>query len=219
MGITVVTIIHQPRQEIWESLDSLLLLGAGRLIYQGKQDDVGDYFERECGFQFPAHGNPADTIMDIIAGQGHIYKKVGDTSIQGLIENWSQKDRLSRSTSRDSVIDMKDMQALRSTIKGRGAPFYSQIWFCACRSIIQQMRARDSFFFELGVGALAGSLIGLAYNSSHGNNFTGLYLQPYEPLSSAVVYGSVPQMALLVGLAIGLTASSPGVKVFGEEKL
>jgi hypothetical protein len=42
---------------------------------------------------------------------------------------------------------------------------------------------------------------------------------PFTPLSSANDYVSVLQNALLTALAIGLTASSPGVKVFGEERL
>lgn len=32
LGITVVTIIHQPRHEIFDALDSILLLGAGKTI-------------------------------------------------------------------------------------------------------------------------------------------------------------------------------------------
>jgi ABC-type multidrug transport system ATPase subunit len=52
IGITIVTIIHQPRRETFESLDNLLLLGAGKIIYQGSQDHVEPYFE-QLGFEFP----------------------------------------------------------------------------------------------------------------------------------------------------------------------
>lgn len=75
LGITVVTIIHQPRQEIFESLDTLMLFGAGRMIYSGKVAEAKRYFEG-CGFNFPQHGNPADVMIDIIAGQGHLYKSL-----------------------------------------------------------------------------------------------------------------------------------------------
>ncbi|KAL8994818.1 MAG: hypothetical protein Q9188_006958, partial [Gyalolechia gomerana] len=68
LNITVITIIHQPRAEIFESLDSLILFGRGRVIYQGPEQDVQAYFE-DLGFRFPHSVNPADTIMDIIAGQ------------------------------------------------------------------------------------------------------------------------------------------------------
>ncbi|KAA8565561.1 hypothetical protein EYC84_009415 [Monilinia fructicola] len=140
LGMTIVTIIHQPRQEIFESLDSLVLLGAGRMIYLGPQVGIKPHFEG-LGFEFPEHGNPSDVMGDIIA----------------------------------------------------------------------------AFFFELGVGALSGLLIGMSGVNKKGENFRGMFIEPYEVLSSSIDYSSIPQMALLVGLAIGLTASAPGVKVFGEE--
>ena len=218
LGITVVTIIHQPRQEIFESLDILLLFAAGRMIYQGPEGNVQDYFEN-VGFHFPAHGNPADTVMDIIAGQGHIYKKSGDTGVQPLIEYWHSRQKNLQNRGHDSPESAPENMDLRRSIKRRGAYWYRQIYFCFLRSIIQQYRLKSSFYAELGVGALAGFLIGLAELDQEGINFRGMFLHPYELLSSSIDYASVPQMSLLVGLAIGLTASSPGVKIFGEEKL
>ena len=218
LGITVVTIIHQPRHEIFASLDYIHLMGAGRVIYSGKEDEVQSYFE-QCGFTFPRHTNPADTIMDIIAGEGHLYKKSGDTSISHLIEYWKhRRDNIARTDSRYAP-SSAEAAALKKTVKMRGAPWYRQIYFCLCRALLQQYRRKSSFFFELGVAALAGLLIGLAFVNQNGMNFKGAFNSPYELLSSAVDFQSVPEMSLLVGLAIGLTASSPGVKIFGEEKL
>lgn len=114
---------------------------------------------------------------------------------------------------------MGEMNALTSTIKLRGAPWYKQIYFCFRRSLTQQYRMKSSFYFELGVGAMAGFFIGLAELNQKGQNFRGIFHPPYDLLSSSIDYSSVPQMALLVGLAIGLTASALGVKIFGEEKL
>ena len=87
------------------------------------------------------------------------------------------------------------------------------------RSLVQQYRMKSSFYFELGVGAMAGFLIGLAELNNKGQNFRGIFLDPYALISASIDYQSISQMALLVGLAIGLTASAPGVKIFGEEKL
>ena len=218
LGITIVSIIHQPRHEIFESLDNLLLFGAGRMIYQGPENRVQGYFE-DVGFRFPKHGNPADVIMDIIAGQGSLYKPSGDTDIEHLIEHWKNRELNLRNHADIQSVSTNETLALRKTIRQRGAPWYRQIYYCFLRSILQQYRFKASFFAELGVGALAGFLIGLAELSQDGINFRGLFLKPYELLSSATDYSDVPQMSLLVGLSIGLTASSPGVKIFGEEKL
>ena len=217
LGITVVTIIHQPRQEIFESLDNLLLFGAGRMIYQGQVGKVRNYFE-EVGFRFPQYTNPADTILDIIAGQGHLYKKTGDTMINSLIEHWKNRQQ-NQMPPEENPIPIQDMQALQSSIKMRGAPWPRQAYFCFLRSVVQQYRLKSSFFTEIGVAALAGFLIGLAELKQEGINFRGLFHPPYDLLSSSLDYASIPQMSLLVGLSIGLIASSPGVKIFGEEKL
>ena len=220
LGITVVAIIHQPRQEIFEALDSILLLGAGRVIYSGKEALAKAYFE-ECGFNFPEGHNPADTIMDIIAGQGHVYKKLGDTDVSHLIEQWRYRQDAMKSaigfsgpnSFQEEVID------LDRTVHMRGAPWYRQTYFCLGRAFLQQYRLISSFYAEMGVTLLIGFLLGLSETSDNGINFRGIFLHPYELLSSSVDYSSVPEMSLLIGLAIGITASSPGVKIFGEEKL
>ncbi|KAL8716239.1 MAG: hypothetical protein Q9220_000144 [cf. Caloplaca sp. 1 TL-2023] len=224
LNITVITIIHQPRAEIFESLDSLILFGKGRVIFQGPEKDVQSYFEN-LGFHFPYSSNPADTIMDIIAGQGHLYKSAGDSGIWPLIHNWKQvqesmplRPESSISTHNTSEKTQEALSLARS-IKSRGAPWYRQIYHCLLRSLLQQYRSRSSFYFEIGLSALGGFLIGLAEFKSEGISFRGYFLPPYTILSSSIDYSSVAQMALLVGIAIGLIASSPGVKIFGEEKL
>ena len=219
LGITIVTIIHQPRHEIFDALDDLLLFGAGRMIYSGKEADVQNYFE-QCGFEFPKNGNPADIIMDIIAGKGQLYKKAGNTDVQHLIEYWKDRqDSLKGSPPTTSPPSSAEITALKRTVKMRGAPWYIQIYLCFSRALLQQYRLKSSFYYELGVAGLAGGLIGLAEMGANGIQFRGIFQPPYELLSSSVDFQSVPQMSLLVGLAIGLTASSPGVKIFGEEKL
>ncbi|KAI4245545.1 MAG: hypothetical protein LQ352_006543, partial [Teloschistes flavicans] len=107
LNITVITIIHQPRAEIFESLDSLILFGKGRVIYQGPEQDVQPYFEN-LGFHFPYSSNPADTIMDIIAGQGHLYKSSGDTGIWPLIHHWKQLQASSSSSHTPRGIEDND---------------------------------------------------------------------------------------------------------------
>lgn len=220
LGMTIVTIIHQPRQEIFESLDSLVLLGQGRMIYCGPQIGMQHHFET-VGFQFPPHSNPADVMGDIIAGEGKSYKRAGDSTVESLIQYWSTGRNNSLASDQDDLrpVSMIEINSLSQTIKTRGAPWYKQIYFCFSRSLLQQYRMKSSFYFEIGVGALAGFLIGLSQLSQNGQNFRGIFHHPYDMLSSSVDYASVPQMSLLVGLAVGLTASAPGVKIFGEEKL
>ena len=219
LGITVVAIIHQPRQEIFEALDSILLLGAGRVIYSGKEAEAQAYFE-DCGFNFPEGHNPADTMMDIIAGQGHLYKRLGDTDVSHLIEQWKyRQDAMKPEIGFSSPNPFQvEVIALDRTVQMRGAPWYRQTYFCLGRAFLQQYRLRSSFYAELCVAVLTGFFLGLAETTQNGINFRGIFLHPYELLSSAVDYGSVPEMSLLISLATGIVASPPGVKIFGEEK-
>jgi ABC-type multidrug transport system ATPase subunit len=70
-GITVVMVIHQPRQEIWYSLSNVLLLApGGRTVYQGAQSLCEKYFKEHLNVKFHPLDNPADVIMDAIAARG-----------------------------------------------------------------------------------------------------------------------------------------------------
>lgn len=63
-GASVILTIHQPNSEITDMLDRLILLKAGRVMYQGREDDVVDYFA-ERSHVLPPKYNPADFIMTI----------------------------------------------------------------------------------------------------------------------------------------------------------
>ena len=46
LGISVITVIHQPRTEIFDTFDDVILLvPGGRLAYLGEKDRVQPYFE------------------------------------------------------------------------------------------------------------------------------------------------------------------------------
>ena len=217
LGISIIVIIHQPRIEIFEMIDDLILLSNGRLIFQGKENNVQSFFQG-LGFVFPSHSNAGDVVTDIITGNGRLYKKSGDVSKESLISHWESISS-AQPIKEDTVVSQTETTSLRRSIRKRGAPWPKQVYFCLLRALLQQYRMKSSFWFEMGVSAFGGFLIGLAQNGQKGVNFKGFYLDEYTDLSSAIDYFSVPQMALLVCISIGLIASAPGVRVFGEEHL
>ncbi|KAK0721273.1 hypothetical protein B0T21DRAFT_386200 [Apiosordaria backusii] len=87
LGISVITIIHQPRMEIFEMLDDLILLANGQQLYEGPESGVQPFFEK-FGYIFPKHANYGDVVTDIITGNGRAYKKSGDISKDALIADW-----------------------------------------------------------------------------------------------------------------------------------
>jgi ABC-type multidrug transport system ATPase subunit len=237
LGVTTVAIIHQPREQIFYGFDQLLLLSQGRSVYSGGPDQVQQYFE-SLGFSFPPRANPADTLIDIITGDGLQYtvganKSLADVPV--LIEEWKEKGQYvmegqnllepnqtkkQRRVSNHSMNSTVEQEtSLKATMKARGASWPAQVYYCWKRAMTQQVRNKTSFFFEIGVGGLAGLIIGLSAFAANGWLFQGTFHGSYVMLNPAVDYASTPQLGLLGAMAIGLAASAPGFWVFGEEKM
>ncbi|KAK4235565.1 putative white-brown complex protein 30 [Achaetomium macrosporum] len=87
LGVTVVVIIHQPRVEIFDMIDDLILLANGQQLYEGPESGVRPFFEK-LGYIFPKHANCADVVTDIITGNGRPYKGTGDISKAQLVAHW-----------------------------------------------------------------------------------------------------------------------------------
>ncbi|KAG2372729.1 hypothetical protein C9374_013181 [Naegleria lovaniensis] len=90
-GINVITVIHQPRYEIFTMFDTLLLLGkGGRTIYLGPVDRVEEYFEKEFEFVKPNGINLADFVIDISAGMVE-NEKYPNFDPHSLPEYWEER--------------------------------------------------------------------------------------------------------------------------------
>ncbi|KAK2609186.1 hypothetical protein QQS21_002268 [Conoideocrella luteorostrata] len=228
LGMSIIVVIHQPRMEIFDMLDDLILLASGQIIYEGPEKNVRRFFEN-IGFNIPAHSNFGDVVTDIITGNGRAYKRSGDISKEGLIAHWANcrenTGKNTPETSRASQLSFvntllpKMDQPVHQILKTRGATPIRQLWLCLRRSFVQQYRTKSMFWFEMGLASLAGFLIGLAQNGKKGVMFIGFYKQPFNVLSIATDMISVPQLALLTAIGIGLVSAAPGVRVFSEEML
>jgi ABC-type multidrug transport system ATPase subunit len=63
-GSTVLLTIHQPSSEIFSSLDNLIQLEKGEVLYGGEVQYVPSFFEQH-GYPCPSHYNPADWILNV----------------------------------------------------------------------------------------------------------------------------------------------------------
>jgi hypothetical protein len=67
-GATVVAVLHQPKYEVFQLFDQVLLLGKGGMtVYMGSTSQMPAYFEK-LGFPCPSNVNPADFYMDVVSG-------------------------------------------------------------------------------------------------------------------------------------------------------
>lgn len=63
-GSSVLFTIHQPSSDVFNSVDNLILMNAGRVMVSSPIRSIPEYFD-ERGHPIPAHYNPADWVMDI----------------------------------------------------------------------------------------------------------------------------------------------------------
>lgn len=68
-GVTVCSVIHQPRKIIFDLFDSLVLLGVGgRMVYHGPTSEAEAYFMR-VNYTLPPGESVADWLIDISSGR------------------------------------------------------------------------------------------------------------------------------------------------------
>ncbi len=206
-GATIICIIHQPRPEILEFIDGVSLIANGQQIYHDKVGGLVNYF-RSLGYDIPDQANIGDAALDIISGCSAIHHKSGRVlTIEDLTRSWNTYPARSSQSLHTHELGRASRQQLESIARSassRGLPRYRQVYLCLVRSLKQQWVRRDSFVLEIVVAAVSGLLIGLSLYQLRGQHFQGAYYPPFQILSSALNYTTVPQIGLLCNTAIGM---------------
>jgi hypothetical protein len=97
IGLTIISVIHQPRVEIFEKFDDILLVGpGGRTVFLGPIEECQPYFKR-LGYIFDKRSNPADVLMDIVSG-----KSTRNYSPIQLAEFW-KSNNIEQKTSSEAI--------------------------------------------------------------------------------------------------------------------
>ena len=65
-GRTIITTIHQPRSEIWDLFDNLIILTKGSPVYSGPTAKCIDWF-KDADLSVPPFVNPAEYLIDVTA--------------------------------------------------------------------------------------------------------------------------------------------------------
>ncbi|ROW08907.1 hypothetical protein VMCG_02679 [Cytospora schulzeri] len=87
-GRTIVMTIHQPRSEIWELFDNLILLSKGSPLYSGPTNECLCWFEAK-GFQMPPFMNPAEFLVDVAAVDNRTPELEAETT-RGMLFNMNK---------------------------------------------------------------------------------------------------------------------------------
>ncbi|KAK9773250.1 hypothetical protein SCAR479_10167 [Seiridium cardinale] len=90
-GRTIITTIHQPRSEIWDLFDNLVILSRGGPVYSGPRSECGIWFS-DLGFGLPPFVNPAEFYIDHAAIDNRTPELEEETTarVERLKAAWSE---------------------------------------------------------------------------------------------------------------------------------
>ncbi|CAN9465310.1 unnamed protein product [Alternaria alternata] len=88
-GRTIIVTIHQPRSEIWDLFDNVVLLSRGSPAYAGSAKDCLPYFAK-LGHEMPPFTNPAEYLIDVVSVDNRSVEaeKAAQDRVGRVIEAW-----------------------------------------------------------------------------------------------------------------------------------
>ncbi|CAD98355.1 ABC transporter [Cryptosporidium parvum] len=81
-GRTIICTIHQPRTQVFQAFDEILLLSKGEVIYQGPSKSSVDYFSL-IGYPVPENYNPTDYYLDLLVPRSNV-EKFADSRLHSI---------------------------------------------------------------------------------------------------------------------------------------
>lgn len=129
---TVIAVIHQPRAQIFQQFDDLLIMApGGRQIYFGQRANALGYFKLH-NFECPKHENPADYFIDqtTIDFSSIRSRKESEERVKELADRWNQHPE--PNCINEAGID--------NTGKAKRASLFWQSVWLTCRESVNESR-------------------------------------------------------------------------------
>ena len=125
LGITVVTVIHQPRYSVFRCFSHCLLLAkGGRTAFLGPTGAIHGYFDRR-GFELPNGENVADWFIDIVSGQS--IRKLQDGSVDREFVPEKDLPRMWNEDGKELVASLTSSQHVSRLSSRIGAADYDSV--------------------------------------------------------------------------------------------
>ncbi|KAF7367373.1 Pleiotropic drug resistance proteins (PDR1-15), ABC superfamily [Mycena sanguinolenta] len=180
-GRTVIVSIHQPRSDIFHSLDNLLILAkGGHAVFSGKRERAVHIMESQ-GYPLPSLWfNPADHLLDLVT----VDQRSGKTTD-------SRVDRVEGHQKSEGT-------TLQVVHESRSTPIQIAFPVVAERMLRNLWRQKDAFWGRLTQPPLAGILLlmfyeRLRFGPTGGQDRIGVTLQST---------GTIPFIGLISGIAV-----------------
>ncbi|EFC41188.1 predicted protein [Naegleria gruberi] len=225
-GITVVAVLHQPRFEIFEMFDDVVLLGnGGRIVYMGPSSDALPYFEEKLNLEPPPRVNPSDFFLDAIYDPKLAYesqKKINGKQVQQytckeMFDVWENNyKKLDEFNGTDfSKLVMEEKAKSQNPL----IHFYMNI----NRSFLLKIRNIFGFFMDCLLVYVAGLALGLtflkdAYVGPLPEDMIDSCPAAMRKICEYPLNNPIINMASTIPLALGLCAGMSSLTTFGSRQ-
>lgn len=189
-GRTVITTIHQPRSEIWDLFDNLIILSKGSPVYSGSIPDCLPWFEA-LDYHIPPFVNPAEFVIDIAAVDNRTpeLEEESTTRVQRLKDAWAEEAGQRFQPSEKSAGPKKRNQKRKSSSAERHAGFFRQVRVLTDRTLKVTYRDPLGMAASISEAILMGIICGYLFydlgrdlpgiRSRQGGLYTAAGLQGY----------------------------------------
>ena len=162
VGRTVVCSIHQPRSSIWTSLDKVLVLSGGNVVYNGERAQSEAYFEK-AGHPIPSGYNPADFILDTVSVDQRTDEamKTSKTRVAELITKWQDSMLCHKSISPVIAKTLSDSSGEHAT--NRGGSFWLAYKLLLARTWQELTRDKLTLAIKISMNLFFSVLFGIIY--------------------------------------------------------
>ncbi|XP_048546704.1 ABC transporter G family member 1-like isoform X1 [Triticum urartu] len=213
-GMTIVAVVHQPCNEVFEIFHGLCLLASGQTIYFGPATNANEFFASN-GYPCPPMRNPSDHFLRTInrdfeleSGERTISSKPSpaDEAIEVLVNAYK-----SSNTSENAKKEMHDINETGGVmIRRNQASFVTKVFVLTRRSFVNMYRDVGYYWLRLGIYISISLCLGTIYY-----NF-GYGYDSIRSRSSMLMFTS----GLLTLMAIGgFPSFVEEMKIFRRERL
>jgi len=174
-GVTIIVAIHQPRPEVAQLFDHLLLLTAkpGRVVYNGSLREAPQYWS-DAGYSVPDFATPTDYFLDMItpdvpdsqADHFVAYYKahqemVVSMAVKAELANQRKTALQLLEDRRENLLHFGHIPAVRNSVFG--VRFRRQLTKVFWRQLVLNLRDQQGLCTELLIGVVKALVVGMAY--------------------------------------------------------
>jgi len=160
--LSVIFTIHQPRSNIFQLFDKLLLLSKGGVVYFGPCANVVDYFA-DIGYPIPLRVNPADFLLDLVNTDssggtkqaGELATKYAESDLSGM-----NKEQI------NSILDTNviNIDYSNSYLKKTKKPsYFLQFRVLVMRNFLESFRNVSVIWAKLATSLLLALIMGSTF--------------------------------------------------------